>query len=468
MRILASVLPTPQQLTILGDSGPGYRVIRGAAGSGKTTTALLRLKQLKRSRLARRLRLGEEAPVRMLVLTFNRTLAGYVKELTREQEQDSGLKLEVSTFSKWARGLAREIDILDREDAGPILRRLLAGIARDDRPIDFLVDEVEYALSRFPREDLSDYVGAARTGRGRSPRVDAQLRKRLLTEVIEPYHQEKERQGRHDWNDLALLAGAAPGPLYDVVIVDEAQDFSANQIRALRSHLAPDHSTTFVLDSVQRIYAPHFTWAEVGISLRPQQIHMLHHNKRNTREIAAFAGSLVSDLPMEDDGALPDFTQCTATGPRPKIVAGRFGAQIDHMLDDVLTRADLAEESIAVLHPRGGGWFNHVRGELVRRGVAFCELTGTSLWPAGPENVALSTIHSAKGLEFDHVLIPGLSRQITPHGTGDGDGSLDQLKRLLAMGIGRARRSVMLGYKPGEESTLIGLFEPATYDLVQV
>ena len=66
------------------------------------------------------------------------------------------------------------------------------------------------------------------------------------------------------------------------------------------------------------------------------------------------------------------------------------------------------------------------------------------------------------------MLIPGLSREVTRHGDEDGDGTLDSLRRLLAMGIGRARRTVMLGYKPGEESTLVELLDPETYDLVEV
>jgi len=102
------------------------------------------------------------------------------------------------------------------------------------------------------------------------------------------------------------------------------------------------------------------------------------------------------------------------------------------------------------------------------RGIPFCELTRENKWPSGPENLALCTIHSAKGLEFDHVLVPGLSRQVTPHGAEEGDADLDKLRRMLAMAVGRARESVMIGYKPGEESSLIGLLDPATHDTVKV
>jgi len=44
MRVLANVRPTPEQLAIVSRNRPGIEVIRGAAGSGKTTTALLRLR----------------------------------------------------------------------------------------------------------------------------------------------------------------------------------------------------------------------------------------------------------------------------------------------------------------------------------------------------------------------------------------------------------------------------------------
>jgi superfamily I DNA/RNA helicase len=469
MRVLLPVAPTPEQLTILTDSRPGFRLIRGAAGSGKTTTALLRLKQLCRSRLNRHNRLGLSDPVRVLVLTFNRTLEGYIAELARSQVPHApGLIPDVSTFSRWARHAAPDLEILDRDRAAALLNRYLRRVTEDARMREFLVDEIEYVLSRFQPKNLADYLTVERTGRGQSPRVSRVLRQRILDEVITPYSLEKQQKGLGDWNDLALAAGCVTDPQYDVVIIDEAQDFSANQVRAVMAHLAPDHSTTFILDAVQRIYARHFTWAEVGISMRPNQIHHLRENHRNTAEIAAFARPLVAGLPAEDDGALPDFTACHRSGPRPQVVEGRYSDQLRYMLNQVLTRVDLTTESVAILQPRAGRWFDFTRTELRRQGIPFCELTRQPVWPGGPETVAVSTIHSAKGLEFDHVLMPGMNQQVTPHGTGDGDATLDRLRRLLAMGIGRARSSVILGCKPGEESTLVRLLDPATYDRISV
>ena len=114
MRALIDIAPSPEQLTILSDAGPGFRLIRGAAGSGKTTASRLRLRQLCGSRLARRARLGSEEPVRVLVLTFNRTLRGYVLALASEQVSNSNaLQLTIETFGRWARHLVGPRKVID-------------------------------------------------------------------------------------------------------------------------------------------------------------------------------------------------------------------------------------------------------------------------------------------------------------------------------------------------------------------
>ena len=475
MRVLPRVTPTPEQLKVLADVKPGFRIIRGAAGSGKTTTALLRLREQIQVRLSRRERFGHDTPVRVLVLTFNRTLEGYITELARSSTpEDDALELEISTFGRWARSLVGEVDIAGRDETSAMLRPYLQGFATS-RQHEFLVDEVQYILGRFEYnptdfdpDSLAEYLTIKRRGRGTAPAMQKPTRQKLIQEVIPAYMDSKQKRGQIDWVDLARLAAKVePHPLYDVVIVDETQDFSANQVRTIITHLEASHNTTFVLDAVQRIYPQYFTWSEVDIQARPEIIHTLKQNYRNTAAIAAFAYPLVNGLPLEDDGTLPDFSACHRSGKKPKVVAGKYSAQLKVMLDRLERTADLENESVVLLQPRGGGWFREARRALSSRGIPYCELTRQNEWPTGPEVVALCTIHSAKGLEFDHVLVPGLSQQVTPHGPEDGDADLEKLRRMLAMAVGRARKSVMVGYKPGEESSLIGLLDPSTYKLIK-
>ena len=465
MRVLQSIQPTAEQLVILTDDRPGFRLIRGAAGSGKTTAALMRIRQLSSSRLRRRDRLGHAEPVRVLVLAFNRTLRGYVKHLAAEQVDASDhLELTVETFSRWAWDLCGAPQVMRTHRS--LLRELLtdAGVSSD---LDYFVAEVEYIIGRFQPEDFDSYIRAQRTGRGRAPAVTERTRGKLLSEVIVPYTREKYRRGVVDWNDVALEAATVTSPGYDVVIVDEVQDLSANQLRAVLAHLKKDHTTTFIMDAVQRIYPQAFRWIDIGLNIRPEMVFTLNENHRNTMEIAQLAASVVQGLPQEEDGVLPNSRGSQRHGPPPELVEGTYRSQLNYMLDRIQPFLE-AGDTIAILHPLGGGWFDFTRAQLRERSISYCELTREADWPPGPEQVALCTMHSAKGLEFDHVLLPGLNQEVTPHGYEEGHGTLDSLRRLVAMSIGRARKTASLGCKPAKRSSLIDLMDPDTYNLIRV
>jgi superfamily I DNA/RNA helicase len=468
MKPLGVVTPTAEQLTVIEDGSPGYWLIRGAAGSGKTTTALLRLKFLVRLWRERARDLGLEDPVRVLVLTFNRTLRGYIEALADQQiALGADVALEVETFSHWAMNLVNQpvMEAGPREAKIAELARQTSGIPSWDSR--FLVGEVDYVLGRLLPDDLDRYLDLRRVGRGQAPRVDRTTRERLLDGVIRPYGAWKNEESAWDWNDLAVaLATEQLGPAYNVVVVDEAQDFSANQVRAIANHLADDHVTTFIRDSAQRIYPNSFLWSDVGIAIPGAQNKKLDINYRNTKQIAAFARPLLEGVEISEDSTLPDFNGCVRDGPAPTVIRGLFSEQLDWVVQYLRSGQIGADETVAFLHPLG--WFNYVKPRLDQENLLWAQITRASEWPDGPEQIVVSTMASAKGLEFDHVIILGYNAQVVRHGDEAQDALLDEQRRLLAMSIGRARKSVVVGYKPSDESALIGFLDETTYDVVDL
>ena len=147
---------TPEQLKVVGDIRPGFRIIRGAAGSGKTTTALRQLGQQTHMRLDRRRRFGHDSPVRALVLTFNRTLEGYIAEVVRRYvPDDHALELEVTTFGRWARSLVGNVRILDDSEVEEFLQPHLMHLTWTNPTGRFAVAMVEHGTRRPIRRQKS-------------------------------------------------------------------------------------------------------------------------------------------------------------------------------------------------------------------------------------------------------------------------------------------------------------------------
>lgn len=343
------------------------------------------------------------------------------------------------------------------------LQRIARGFAGLDST--YVVQEAEYLLGRFEPDDIESYISTERTGRGALPRVEASLRRRILDEVVYPYIQHLDANGWVDWNALAIkMRHDLPSLEYDIIIVDESQDFSANEIRAISHHLADDHAVTFVIDTAQRIYARGFTWAEAGISITGNRSHRLQENHRNTKEIAAFASGILNGIVVDTDGVLPNLAAAQTTGPMPKVISGRYAKQISWAIDYIQSNVDLNTETVAFLKPEGGGWFSTIKSELNNADIEFVDMQRNPDWPEGDINVAISTFHSAKGLEYDHVIILGFNQENTRFGDEEETDQIQVLRRLLAVAVARARKQVIVGYKPGEESRLTDYFDAATYE----
>lgn len=465
MKALIDVVATAEQLALFSRVRIGVEVIRGAAGSGKTTTAILKLRSAVGFFVARMARQKAKRPIRVLVLTFNRTLRGYVRELAQKQfTQGEDIALDVSTFASWAAGLLGNPRLIDSNDANQKIAELARSIALDAQ---FVTEETHYVLSRFLPASIDDYLTARRDGRGSMPRMEMKAREALLDEVIKPYMAYKQEHSLWDWNDLATALAVTSRGAYDVVVVDETQDFSTNEIRTVMNQLSEEHTVTFVLDSAQRIYARNFTWSEAGVTVRPETSHRLKTNYRNTKQIARFAAAILNGISPDEDGSMPNFESATREGSLPAVIEGKYLAQLAYAINEIQIKIDLSSESVAFLHPKGYGWFKTIRQTLTAKNLPFVELSAQPDWPEGKANIALCTLHSAKGLEFDHVFIIGLNAEVTISGevnpTEDSDDErLASLRRLIAMGVGRARKTVVIGYKADDAPAVAAFFDSTT------
>ncbi|MNP12592.1 ATP-dependent DNA helicase UvrD2 [compost metagenome] len=173
---------------------------------------------------------------------------------------------------------------------------------------------------------------------------------------------------------------------------------------------------------------------------------------------------------MGDDGTMPNSNSATSEGEKPTVLMGSYPSQARYARQYIQKNVDLTKESVAFLHPKG--WFSGLRPELDRHGLKWVSLTGESEWPEGPENIALCTLHSCKGLEFDHIIMLGLDGSVVDVDTPDDDNEdyepSSRLRRLIAMGVGRARKNVILGFKKTDAPDIIRYFNEELYHGVDV
>jgi superfamily I DNA and RNA helicase len=244
-------------------------------------------------------------------------------------------------------------------------------------------------------------------------------------------------------------------PKFRAVLIDEAQDFDTEAlqfcIRLLESTDPNEQDLIIVADSAQNIFRKNFHWKDAGVKAQGRT-QLLRTNYRNTRQILAFAyGFLTADaaiglqaeLDPDDDTAIIPAEASERSGNEPRVVpasdvADEVAKVVESVRDYYADRSPA--RSIAVLY-----------GERAEGATAFAASLADGLgaaglpyfWVTDPDNkdnrdlagetdspVVLSTVYSAKGLEFPSVVLCGLgARKESDHITA---------RKLIYVGMTRA------------------------------
>jgi AAA domain/UvrD-like helicase C-terminal domain len=251
--------------------------------------------------------------------------------------------------------------------------------------------------------------------------------------------------------DVALAAMAdGAGPRYRAVLVDEAQDFHTSALRVCVELVEDGGDLMVVADAAQNIFRRAFSWREAGIQAQGRT-RILRINYRNTREILHLASRVlaVGTDTADGNGTDPDDMlaivppeSAARSGPRPQVeVVADVAEEVARAVE--IARGLAADaggpRSVALLY--GGTEDNGVRrADLLHAGLTRAGVD--HIWLSDPRDrsrrdhltkssapLVLSTIHSAKGLEFADVVVCGLW---SPHEDLQGN------RRLAYVGMTRA------------------------------
>lgn len=250
------------------------------------------------------------------------------------------------------------------------------------------------------------------------------------------------------------------GPSFDAVLVDEGQDFSPDMYRVVAKVLNPKtDNLTIALDDNQNLYRHTFAWSNVGIRARGRT-HKLSYVYRSTRELSRFAASffhgIAEDEKENGKGQMELFPEFfDFSGPRPEIErlesVEAICAYVADKVAETVAKDECPYSEVAVLYakktPQGDSTLpvpEMIEQYLAQKGIfsnwVSKDYNQKSTYDISTNSVAISTIYSAKGLDFACVFLIGLDT------IDEAKMTRDQIKRLTYVGITRARYQLFVPY----------------------
>lgn len=438
--------PTQNKLAQGDRSGP-VRVL-GGAGTGKTVLAMHRAKWLAENRTP--------PGKKVLFTTFTKNLASDIEENLRALCSPQTMeRIEVRNLDAWVHNFMRtkklEHRIVYGRSQDPAKQAWQLALASKDGVLglsdDFYEDELEQVVLAQGLTTLDAYRMARRTGRGV---VLSRAKRDAAWKVFEEYRGQlasrKLKEVDDAYREVAELLGDNSLGSYSAIVIDETQDFGPQALKLLRAMIAKaDNDLFFVGDGHQRIYSRHkAAMSRCGIDIRGRA-RKLYLNYRTTDEIRRHAVALLEGIEVDDlDDGNDEVRRYKSLshGPVPVVIDVSGLEEATQQVMSIIKDWRSIEEggqrlSIAVV-VASERTRNAVSWQLEAAGLSTVAITAQSNHSSKQEEIHLATMHRAKGLEFDCVVVLAPSSYFS---LGDSDSTK---RNLVYVAMTRAKRLVAM------------------------
>lgn len=428
--------PTQRKLAQGDRSGP-MRVL-GGAGTGKTVLAMHRAKWLAEHRAT--------LDKKVFLTTFTRNLAADIEENLKTLCSPAVLQnIEVKNLDAWVHGFLHrhkyEHKIIYNRKQDEAADAWQCALTLQDTslalPPSFYEEELERVILAQGVSSRDEYRLAKRTGRGT---VLTRGKRDAIWPVFEEYRTQLTRRKLKEvddaYRDAATLLQDKP-QAYSSIIVDETQDFGPQALCLLRAMVpnAPN-DLLFVGDGHQRIYPRNrASMRASGIDIRGRS-RKLYLNYRTTEEIRRLAVATLEGCEVDDLDEGSDEVKrykSLSHGAIPKTL------DYQHLKDALgcvlqLVRASIADgRSVCVIVPTKHD-ANAVLSSL-KVGKTSATIVGPDMRDqADSTSVRIATMHRAKGLEFDEVVL------LMPRDLIGLKAGADDIQRLKYVALTRAKK----------------------------
>jgi len=218
---------------------------------------------------------------------------------------------------------------------------------------------------------------------------------------------------------LQRMAAMPGAPRFNAILVDESQDFHHSWLKGLLAMLKPGINCVILAeDPNQKIYKRNFTYKDAGINA-VGRVRKLPVAYRSTKEIILPATLLVQNSNPDEffkqyvgeDNFATLFKEAGGNPPVVEVVPGDMAGRylMENICNDV--KAGLAYSDIAVLCPakyQTQKYFECLSHHNIPAYWLVQSAASKKDYDAAQDRVLISTVHSAKGLEFEKVYFMNL------------------------------------------------------------